>query len=164
MTPDTSTNNPVAGADLTTHRIYTPQTLRGLIAQQGAQQWVVEDVFGRESFNVLVGDSGLGKTPLAVQLAACVVTGTPWLGLQVSHTGPALYLNGEMPAAELLSQWNAVCAHIGHPGLQEGFYVHNPEWGHRSEGCVWTLSDLQRTVERVKPALIIVDPTSPRLQ
>ena len=102
---NTESNLPsLSGADLRTHRIYTVDTLTALARRQGETPWLVEDVLMASSFNVLVGDSTLGKTPLALQLAACVVTGAPWLGLPIQKPGTVLYLNGEMDPSDLLRQ------------------------------------------------------------
>jgi RecA-family ATPase len=38
---------------------------------------------------------GAGKSFLAIELAACVATGTPFYGLQVKHPGSVIYLAGE---------------------------------------------------------------------
>ena len=66
---NTESNLPsLSGADLRTHRIYTVDTLTALAKRQGETPWLVEDVLMASSFNVLVGDSTLGKTPLALQL------------------------------------------------------------------------------------------------
>ena len=44
--------------------------------------WIVHGLFARPSFNLLVGDPGSKKTYLAMDLAACVANGIPWLGHQ----------------------------------------------------------------------------------
>src|SRR6267378_1469177 len=46
--------------------------------------FVVEGLLPRASINLLVGDSGIGKSPLAYQLALSVAAGIPFLGLPVS--------------------------------------------------------------------------------
>ena len=46
-------------------------------------QMLIEGLLPARGFSPLIGDSGLGKSPLLMQLAACVATGTPFLGLPV---------------------------------------------------------------------------------
>src|SRR6516165_2798549 len=44
---------------------------------------LIEGLLPARGFCPLIGDSGLGKSPLLMQAAACVATGTPFLGLPV---------------------------------------------------------------------------------
>ena len=54
------------------------------MAVQGGSQWKHrEGLIRNQSVNLLVGDSGLGKTPLGIQLGVCVAAGLSFLGLQV---------------------------------------------------------------------------------
>ena len=48
--------------------------------KSGAAEELVEGLLPRYGVNVAVGDSNIGKTPLAVQLLVCVATGLPFLG------------------------------------------------------------------------------------
>jgi hypothetical protein len=52
-------------------------------------QMLIEGLLPARGFSPLIGDSGLGKSPLMMQAAACVATGTPFLGLPVRQ-GPVL--------------------------------------------------------------------------
>ncbi len=64
------------------YRMYQPweikQALRDLPSSAGH---IVEGLIGPASVNILVGDSGIGKSPLAYQLALAVASGTPFLGM-----------------------------------------------------------------------------------
>jgi RecA-family ATPase len=60
-----------------------------------ASSWLVQGLLETGSFSCLFGDPGAGKSFLAIELAACVATGTPFYGLQVKHPGPVVYLAGE---------------------------------------------------------------------
>jgi len=48
------------------------------------RQWVVQDWVGRNHVTSLYGRGGIGKSLLAQQLATCVVTGQPFLGIPVT--------------------------------------------------------------------------------
>jgi hypothetical protein len=48
--------------------IYLPPTLEEARKAQAAQSYLVEGLLRTGSVNLLVGDSGLGKTPLGIQL------------------------------------------------------------------------------------------------
>ena len=56
--------------------------------------WIVRNLVEADSFCCLYGDSGAGKSFLAIELAACIATGTPFYGLPVKK-GPVVYLAGE---------------------------------------------------------------------
>jgi len=56
--------------------------------------WLVNGLVEVNSFSTLYGDSGAGKSFLAIELAACVATGTPFHGIPVKQ-GPVIYLAGE---------------------------------------------------------------------
>jgi hypothetical protein len=57
-------------------------------------EWLVRGLVERDSIAMVFSDPGAGKSFLAIDLAACVATGTPFHGLTVSH-GPAIYIAGE---------------------------------------------------------------------
>jgi KaiC/GvpD/RAD55 family RecA-like ATPase len=57
--------------------------------------WLVKGLFETDFFGDLFGDPGAGKSFLAIELAACVATGTSFYGLQVKHPGPVIYIAGE---------------------------------------------------------------------
>lgn len=65
---------------------------------------IVERFLSAKNIDALIGDSGLGKTPLAVQLGLCLAAGKPFLGLPVQQAA-VLYIdyeNGRRPFGQLL--------------------------------------------------------------
>jgi len=56
--------------------------------------WIVDKFIEVDSFCSLYGDSGVGKSFLAIELAACIATGTPFFGMRVKQ-GVVIYLAGE---------------------------------------------------------------------
>jgi len=56
--------------------------------------WLIQDVLPEESFSVLFGAPGEGKTFVAVDLALSIATGTPWQGTAVER-GTVVYMAGE---------------------------------------------------------------------
>lgn len=64
------------------------------------QEWLAEGMIPAGQPVLLSGDGGLGKSLLALQLAAAVAKGGQWLGMYVPR-GPALYLSAEDETAEL---------------------------------------------------------------
>src|SRR5258708_2625012 len=71
--------------------IFKARTLEEGVSKQERQPYLVDDLLRARSVNLLVGDSGLGKTPLGIQLGICVAAGVPFLGLRVPQSGPVLY-------------------------------------------------------------------------
>lgn len=57
-------------------------------------EWVVDGLFARSSFNLIVGDPGTKKTYSVIDLAMCVAMGKPWLGRAVQH-GTVLFVDEE---------------------------------------------------------------------
>ena len=56
--------------------------------------WIVKNFIEDGSFCSLYGDPGAGKSFLAIELAACIATGTPFYGIPVKP-GAVIYLAGE---------------------------------------------------------------------
>jgi len=62
----------------------------------GRMEWIVEGLLAAGSVTLLSGDSGIGKSTLALQLAGCVAHGTPFLEREVMRR-PVLYVDRENP-------------------------------------------------------------------
>jgi KaiC/GvpD/RAD55 family RecA-like ATPase len=56
--------------------------------------FVIHDLFERDSLALLFGDPGCGKSFLAIELAACVASGADFHG-KATKQGPVVYLAGE---------------------------------------------------------------------
>lgn len=111
------------------------------------------------SVNILAGDSGLGKSPLCVQLALSVATGKPFLGHGVKAPGPVIYCDAEAQPATLWPIAEGISKHIGLPNVPENLLFWNPSWNvdDRSFILVQNKTHLYNIVERAKPALVILD-------
>src|SRR5712691_895723 len=79
--------------------IYTVEGLRNLAGVR--RPFLVEDVVLMGSTNIVIGDSGLGKTALVMQAGLCVSSGRPFLGHPVVE-GPVLYCDGESNKDEFI--------------------------------------------------------------
>ncbi len=78
--------------------------------------WIVDGLFARPSFNLLVGDPGSKKTYLAMDLATCVANDKPWLGFAVSHC-PVFFVDEETGYIQMWNRFNSV------------LHAHDSEWG-----------------------------------
>ena len=118
-------------------------------AMQGAE-YLIDGFFYRDSLDVLVGDSGLGKSPLLYQAALCVANGKPFLGQPVQQ-GRVLFLQcetGEKMDAKICS---ALARHVGASRDSKDLLLWN------SNACTepYTLPAL---VAEAKPVWVIIDP------
>ena len=57
-------------------------------------QWVVDDYIESDSLAQVFGDPGGGKSFVAIDIACCISTGTPWHGHEVRQ-GAVFYIAGE---------------------------------------------------------------------
>ncbi len=104
---------PVASGDAPAEPLpsFCAADLHGL--DRPARRWVVSDWIPEGATTLLGGDGGAGKSLLAVQLAASVATGAPWLGLPTVQ-GPALVLAAEDDRDELHRRLLDVASAQGH--------------------------------------------------
>jgi hypothetical protein len=56
--------------------------------------WVIDRYVERDAISMVYGPSGVGKSFVAISMACCIVTGTPWFGMSVKQ-GPVFYIAGE---------------------------------------------------------------------
>jgi RecA-family ATPase len=56
--------------------------------------WIAEEVIPDETLTLLTGEGGIGKTTLALQLAAAMRIDGEWLGMKVAQ-GPVLFVTSE---------------------------------------------------------------------
>jgi hypothetical protein len=112
-------------------------------------EYLIEGLLPKQSLSLVIGDSGLGKSPLLYQAATAVAAGIPFLGRN-TRRGRVLYLDCENGLAEVESiVWQvAGCLGITPP----------------DDLLLWNLNDsderppLDRLIEEAKPTWIIVDP------
>lgn len=68
--------------------------LDDLLADDTPTDWLVKGILERDTMSVIYGESNVGKSFLAIDLASCVATGTPWHDHKVKK-GLVFYLAGE---------------------------------------------------------------------
>lgn len=61
-------------------------------------EWLLKGLIPRGAITLLTGDSGVGKSTLALAAAAAVAEGSPFLGFSATQSH-AVYVDGENPAA-----------------------------------------------------------------
>jgi hypothetical protein len=140
------------------HGIFNHRSL--LAAGQTHRPALVEGLLYAGSRNILVGRSGLGKTPLLTQLGLSVASGRTFLGRAVQQ-GSVLIYDCESPASEYSQMLERVSRHLGEPCPPDNFYVYSPNWDVRDEaanGSAERVQQLGVMVRDLRPTLVIVDP------
>ena len=131
------------------------------------RRWIVPDVVIDRNVTLFTGDGGTGKTLVALQLAAAVVTGREWLGMPAAR-GPVLFLSAEDETDELHRRLASICGRMGLKlsdlsdlhlvplaGL-DAVLATAPVGGARiAKTALW--QDLAAYVEKLKPRVVFLD-------
>ncbi|WP_162062566.1 helicase RepA family protein [Vibrio taketomensis] len=91
------------------------EQLDSFVVKSGSQgwdeevQWIVENQFQANSLNMVYGPSGSFKSFHATDLAACVVTGTPW-GTSGVTQGNVIYIaaEGDVGLSKRIKAWELI--------------------------------------------------------
>ena len=137
--------------------IYTPRTLDLAVKREAKQPYLVDGLLRTRSLNLLVGDSGLGKTPLAVQIGISVAAGIPVFGKAVQQ-GPVLYCDAESSRPGFSETLFTISRFLGCNEPPESFYVWSPNWdSDRNDSARSDGYTLIERVRKVQPSFVIVD-------
>lgn len=129
-------------------------------------EWLWGPYIPRGKLTILEGDPGVGKTWLALTIAAIVSRGWPFPGQDGVPHGqgePAnvLYLSAEDGLADTLRpRLDAAGADVGRVFALTGWRGVDPETGEEQSGAI-TLAHLpaiEEALQQTQPALVVVDP------
>jgi AAA domain-containing protein len=135
---------------VTRHHLLRPQDVDRVCAQSHRYTGLVAGFIAHRSISMLIGDSGLGKSPLAYQLALCVAGGIPFLGMPTEQ-GPVIYADFENNLEDGRDMRNGLCKFLGLPQTPEHFYLWSPA-SDPSGGL-----NLEATCTDLRPAFCIID-------
>jgi hypothetical protein len=122
-------------------------TLGDLLSEPDEQHaWVVRDRLPAGGFGLLAGKPKAGKSTLARCLALRVARGEPWLSFTTTR-GPVIYLALEEKRDEVRQHFRAL-------GAMAEDAVHIMFGSAPADA----LARLRREAERLRPALVIIDP------
>jgi AAA domain len=130
------------------HRLLQPGEVDRICAQEHRNGGLVTGLIARRSVSVLIGDSGLGKSPLAYQLGLCVAEGLPFLGMDTER-GTVVYADYENGLEESQALRERLVKFLGLSKAPNDFLIWTP-----ASGSSLHIADVCRDV---KPALLIVD-------
>lgn len=130
------------------------------------RKWYIEDWIPANNVALLYGDGAVGKSLVALQLAAAGVTGTKWLGLDIAQKGPVLVLSAEDEAdmiqgrlSEVIRPFGIMASYrdlhvVSRAGLDAGMARFDRDENMVATG-IW--AKLVETVSRLRPKLVILD-------
>lgn len=140
--------------------IFTPSTLAEAVKSEAKRAYLVEGLLRVRTVNLLVGDSGLGKTPFAIQLGICIAAGIPLFNLRVQK-GPVLYCDAESGRPEFAETLGVISHFQGLCEPPPDFHIWSPNWEidvppHQTASMSRGLQLLDR-VKEVRPSFVVVD-------
>jgi len=126
-------------------------------AELGCDQWLIDGLLQERSLGLLVGDSGLGKSPLLYQMGICVAAPVAFLGRKVKQ-GPVLILDFENGLGQLREMIDSIARFLGLTGVPNDLLLWNyndcnPQFGQKGH----TALDL---IRETNPVLTIIDSIS----
>jgi len=124
------------------------------------KNWLVEGVVTSPSFVIAYGNNGSGKTTLILDMAMAIAEGKPWLDHFPTKKGKVLWLNEDMMLVDFAERWQALEAGQGHK-VKDNDILLADNWGVcfdvKTKAYKWTLEELTKAVQTVKPSLIVID-------
>lgn len=109
--------------------------------------YVVEGIIAEKSVNIAVGDSGIGKSPLAYQMGLCVASGVEFLGRAVKR-GRVLYADLENGTDQFTDIALALARHLKLAEIPPDFHMLSER-----EDCF----NLGAIIGEIRPTLVIID-------
>lgn len=121
-------------------------------AEHSSKSGVVAGFVPKRAVSFLIGDSGIGKSPLAYQLGMSVAAGVPFLGME-TESGLVIMGDYENGMEESLNLSNQIARFLKIPNVPDNFVVWSADHSNGNS------MDIQRICESAtqKPRLIIVD-------
>ncbi len=151
-------NGPQSGARAWGQRwgLHTPGSLLRRARELNTSNYLVEGLIPARSIGLLLGDSGLGKSPLVYQLGISVATGTPFFG-HATHKDRVVIADFENGIHHALELVKSISRYLGLPGPPDDENL-----------LIWTLNDctprfgqpnhtLLEMLREVHPTLAIID-------
>ena len=132
----------------------SPSQLEELVRRSGAEEFLVSGLLRAKSIGLLVGDSGLGKSALAYQLAVSIAGGVLFLGFP-TRQGRVLYMDFENAPEQALATVNSIASYLGIS--REALDTHLVLWNVNTSTTWGATSNLGNYIAKHRPDLVIVD-------
>ena len=125
--------------------LYTPAEIDKQCAQESRKKVVVEGLLNAGQVGIIVGESGIGKSPLNYQLSLCVAAGRPFLRMKTTQ-GLVIYVDGENGTQNSQAIRNSVLRHLRSECPKNFLVLDVPDMAH-----------LRPVVSKFKPTLVVID-------
>jgi len=129
--------------------MYSGVEIGGIARRLAVDNHLVEGLLPPGSVNLLAGDSGIGKSPMAYQIALAVASGRPFLGLRIKP-GKVVFADYENNVQDVHRIVGQQCKHLGLPKIPATFLLwplsRNPELKH-----------MELIAEKLGPDLVVID-------
>jgi putative DNA primase/helicase len=122
------------------------------VSQLGKDKSVIDPIIPGRSLGMIVGDSGLGKSPLLYQAAMCVAAGIPFLDFPVTQ-GPVIYFDFENGLGQVNMILEKMRQHLNLPKVPDELHLWNRNDPESDRDILAAIRDLQ-------PTLAIIDSLS----
>jgi hypothetical protein len=129
--------------------LLSPRDVDRLCSETHRSKSFVEGLISHGTVSVLVGDSGLGKSPLAYQLGLCVAQGLPFLGMK-THRGSVVYADYENGLSGSKEIRDSLVQFLGIDSAPEEFSLWTAD---ASDGGL----NIDGVCQDVRPDLVILD-------
>jgi len=130
------------------HLMQPPEVDRLCVAGHSSKSGVVAGLIARSSVAVLSGDSGLGKSPLAYQLALSVAAGVPFIEMK-TEPGMVVYADYENSLEQSQEVRQQLVQHLGLSQAPDEFVLWTPDSGYSLE--------LEQICRDLRPTLLVID-------
>jgi hypothetical protein len=125
--------------------LYTPEEIDKQCAQESRNRVVVEGVLNAGQVGIIIGESGIGKSPLNYQMGLCVAAGKPFLGMKATR-GLVIYVDGENGTQNSQAIRNSLLRHLKIDCPENFLLLDVPDMAH-----------LRPIVHKLKPTLVVID-------
>jgi len=129
--------------------VLSAKDIRQECASAQGREHVVDVIIPARSVNILVGDSGLGKTPFCYQMGICIAAGVPFLGYNVKK-GRVLYLDYENGMEDIDWIVDQQCKHLELSERPDEFFVWS--FNHSEQE-----NKFENMIVDAKPTLAVID-------
>jgi hypothetical protein len=132
--------------------IYPPGELHQKCKELDCGASLIAGLIPARSLGIVVGDSGVGKSPLLYQAAICVSSGIPFLGREVLP-GPVLLLDFENGLGDVDDMIARLSGHLGLANAPENLRL----WNYNFAPPRWKPEELANMVRETRPVWTIID-------
>lgn len=132
--------------------IYTVKQMKVEVQNIRKAPFLLQDLIARNSITLMVGDSGLGKSPFNYELGLCIASGVPFLGIPTTP-GRVLYLDFEDEVEEMIDLAETISQKLGLPEPPEAFRFWSP-------AMTTADPDPFRLIRAYSPDFVIIDTIS----